>query len=121
MRNLRWKIAYLSVVLIIAGGFSSAQTKAPSTGGFAAQAKRGHEGFVKSCANCHAPDLTGLDPAPPLTGEAFMKKWQGKSLWDLYDKIRKTMPQQNKGSLSPKTYLDIVAFLAKFNAVNAGK
>ena len=87
---------------------------------FAAQAKRGEGEYVENCALCHAEDLKGRDPAPALTGKRFMKKWQGKSLWDLYDKIRKTMPQQDKGSLSPRTYLDIVAYMAKFNAINAG-
>lgn len=126
-----WLNAVMLIVLIamVRPGFG--QAKAPAapakavhaTGGgrsFSAQAKRGEGEFVENCAMCHAEDLTGRDPAPALTGKRFMKKWQGKTLWDLYDKVVKTMPQQDKGSLSPKTYLEIVAYMAKFNAINAG-
>jgi len=70
---------------------------------------------------CHKEDLSGQDPAPPLTGNPFMRKWQGNTLWDFYDKIRKTMPQDNRGSLSPRIYLDIVAYVAKFNDFDVGK
>ncbi len=126
MNCFRWKLALGGSILIVMSGLAAAQAKAAAAakpshaGGFSAQAKRGHDEFVENCAVCHAEDLSGLDPAPPLTGGSFMKKWQGKSLWDLYDKVRKTMPQQDKGSLSPSTYLDIIAFVAKFNAINAG-
>jgi S-disulfanyl-L-cysteine oxidoreductase SoxD len=126
MKYFRWKQVLVGCIVIVLCGLGAAQTKGSGSGakrapgGFSAQAKRGHEQYVESCAVCHAEDLSGLDPAPPLTGETFMKKWQGKSLWDLYDKIRKTMPQQDKGSLSPKTYLEILAYLAKFNAINTG-
>ena len=126
MNYFRWKLALGGSILILMSGLAAAQAKSSAAsktthaGGFSAQAKRGHDEYVESCAVCHAEDLSGLDPAPPLTGEPFMKKWQGKSLWDLYDKVRKTMPQQDKGSLSPNTYLDIIAYVAKFNAINAG-
>ena len=104
------------------GAASGANAPHAGAGGsFSAQAKRGEQKFATNCAMCHAPDLKGRDPAPALTGQKFMKKWEGKSLWDLYDKIRKTMPQQSKGSLSPRTYLDITAYVVQFNAINAGK
>ena len=127
-----WLNALIMLVVLIAGLQPSfGQAKAPAAtaksahaaGGartFSAQAKRGEGAYAENCAMCHAEDLKGRDPAPALTGKRFMKKWQGKSLWDLYDKVRKTMPQQDKGSLSPRTYLDIVAYMAKFNAINAG-
>ena len=70
---------------------------------------------------CHKDDLAGLDPAPALTGDPFMRKWQGKTVWDIFDKIRKTMPQDNRGSLRPRVYLDIVAYWAKFNDIDVGK
>ena len=126
MNDFRWKVAAAGFILILMSGLVAAQngpsvgSTSPHAGGFSAQAKRGHDEYVENCAVCHNADLTGLDPAPALTGDDFMKKWQGKSLWDLYDKVRKTMPQQDKGSLSPNTYLDIVAYMAKFNAINAG-
>lgn len=50
-----------------------------------------------------------------------MQKWNGKTVWDLFDTIRKTMPQNDKGSLSASTYLDIVAYLAQFNNIDIGR
>jgi S-disulfanyl-L-cysteine oxidoreductase SoxD len=126
MTYFRWKQVQWGCMLMVLCGLGAAQINGSGSAakreprGFSAQVKRGHDEYVENCAVCHNADLTGLDPAPALTGAPFMKKWQGKNLWDLYDKIRKTMPQQDKGSLSPKTYLAIVAYLAKFNAINAG-
>ena len=88
---------------------------------FSGQARRGQKQYEISCVACHAADLTGLDPAPALTGEPFMQKWNGKTVWDLFDTIRKTMPQNDKGSLSASTYLDIVAYLAQFNNIDIGR
>jgi len=87
----------------------------------AAQVHRGENQYASNCAMCHAQDLSGLDPAPALTGDKFMRKWQGKAIWDLYDKIRKTMPQNDRGGLKSRVYVDIVAYLAKFNDINIGK
>lgn len=120
MKYFRWKQVGLGTAMVLLSGLCAGQSKAPGGQSFSAQAKRGQGQYVRNCAMCHAPDLTGREPAPALTGAAFIKKWQGKSLWDLYEKVRKTMPQQNKGSLSPRTYLDIVAYMAKFNSINTG-
>lgn len=87
---------------------------------FSVQARRGREQYAAECAMCHAQDLTGLDPAPALTGATFMRKWREKSLGELFDKISKTMPQNNRGGLSTHAYLDIVVYLAALNGINIG-
>jgi cytochrome c len=84
------------------------------------QARRGRKQYAENCLMCHAEDLKGLDPAPALTGDRFMQKWQGHTVWELFEKTRKTMPQNDRGGLSPKTYLDIVVYLAKFNDIDIG-
>ena len=78
------------------------------------QATRGAETFNKTCAGCH--DLKG-----EFTGTAFMSMWKGQSAFDLYDKMRTEMPMDNPGSLSQKTYIDVVAFLFKSNDFPTGK
>ena len=131
--SCRWRqrmlLAGFLVTLALAPRQSSAQQSArnelkasrpASAGSLSEQAKRGKKQFTESCALCHAEDLAGRDPAPALTGNKFLKKWQGSTLWDLFDKIRKTMPQEDRGSLSPKTYLDIVAYMVKFNDIDVG-
>src|SRR5208282_5526805 len=64
------------------------------------QAKRGEPVYSKECASCHGAMLTGGESAPPLTGGAFLANWNGLTLGDLFDRIRKTMPQSNPGRLT---------------------
>src|SRR5438105_8051005 len=63
------------------------------------QAKRGEEVYRKECAACHGDMLTGGESAPPLTGGAFQANWNGLTLGDLFDRIRKTMPLSKPGRL----------------------
>jgi mono/diheme cytochrome c family protein len=77
------------------------------------QATRGAETFNKSCAGCH--DLKG-----EFTGPAFMSMWKGQTAFDLYDKMRSEMPMDNPGSLTQKSYIDVVAFMFKSNAFPTG-
>jgi mono/diheme cytochrome c family protein len=53
-----------------------------------AQAQRGHSEYLKSCAQCHMDSLGGQEQTPPLVGEAFQGHWQGRSIGNLYDRIR---------------------------------
>lgn len=118
-------------MILLMSSFAASQTtpaalaqsraaQSPSSRSLSDQARRGRKRYAENCAMCHAEDLKGRDPAPALTGARFMRKWQGKTVWDLFDKIRKTMPQQDRGSLSPRTYLEVVAYIAKFNAFDVG-
>jgi mono/diheme cytochrome c family protein len=78
----------------------------------AAQAARGEEIYMSTCVSCH----------PPATYKAgvFMN-WQGKTLADLLDFLSDKMPKNDPGSLSPKEYMDVVAYLLKINAMPAGR
>src|SRR2546430_16270645 len=57
------------------------------------QAKRGEPVYQKECAACHGAMMTGGESAPPLTGGGFQANWNGLTLGDLFDRIRKTMPK----------------------------
>jgi mono/diheme cytochrome c family protein len=85
-----------------------------------AQATRGEAGYMEHCAACHRDDLTGLGPAPELAGDAFLGRWEQRSVDELLAKVRTTMPQSAPGSLSEAQYLDIVAFLLAANGLPAG-
>jgi cytochrome c len=85
------------------------------------QAKRGEPVYSKECATCHGAMLTGGESAPPLTGGAFLANWNGLSLGDLFDRIRKTMPQSNPGRLTRQQDADILAFVLSVNKFPAGK
>ena len=85
------------------------------------QAKRGEMVYRKECAACHGDQLTGGESAPPLTGGAFQANWNGLTLGDLFDRIRKTMPQTKPGSLTRQQNADVLAFMLIINKFPAGK
>jgi mono/diheme cytochrome c family protein len=98
------------------------EAKSTSTGVFTEeQAKKGEAAYQSRCASCHGADLHSTEPeAPDLTEGAFKFGWQGKTVAERFDTIRKTMPPQRAGSLDDQTYLDIVAYILRFNNVPAG-
>ena len=85
------------------------------------QAKRGETVYKKECGSCHGEMLTGGESAPPLTGGAFQANWNGLTLGDLFDRIRKTMPQSKPGSLTRQQDSDVLAFMLSINKFPAGK
>jgi S-disulfanyl-L-cysteine oxidoreductase SoxD len=85
------------------------------------QAKRGEPVYRKECAACHGDQLTGGESAPPLTGGGFLSNWNGLTLGDLFDRIRKTMPQTNPGRLTRQQDADVLAFMLCRNKFPPGK
>jgi mono/diheme cytochrome c family protein len=85
------------------------------------QATCGEEIYRKECASCHGDSLVGGGGAAPLTGGAFLSNWNGLTVGDLFDRIRKTMPQGALGKLSKQQDADVLAYLLSFNKFPAGK
>jgi S-disulfanyl-L-cysteine oxidoreductase SoxD len=85
------------------------------------QAKRGQPLYKKECATCHADTLIGGGGAAALTGGTFLSNWNGLTLGDLFDRIRKTMPQSDPGRLTRQQDADILAYILSFNKFPAGK
>ena len=85
------------------------------------QAKRGESLYQKECKTCHGDTLAGGESAPPLTGGAFLANWNGLTLGDLFERIRKTMPQNAPGRLNRQQNADILAFLLSANKFPTGK
>ena len=85
------------------------------------QAKRGEAIYAERCSSCHAPDLTGLDQAPPLTGNDFNTDWNDLSLNDLFERIHISMPADKPGTLSRQDVADIVAVILKRGKFPAGQ
>src|SRR5271167_2106697 len=79
------------------------------------QAKRGSALYTKECASCHGAELTGGESAPPLVGGAFLSNWNGTTVGDLFERIRKSMPQDDPGRLSRQQDADILAFVFSAN------
>ena len=85
-----------------------------------AQAKRGEKTYSENCSFCHGDDLKGSDVIPALTGDAFIKSWNSKSVGDLFEKIQTTMPATAPGSLMPAQSADIVAHVLSKASYPAG-
>jgi hypothetical protein len=49
--------------------------------------------------------------APGLVDAVFAAKWNDQTLADLFDRIMRTMPQNDAGSLSGQQTADILAFI----------
>ena len=83
-----------------------------------AQAKRG---ALKSglCVNCHGDEFRG-DPAPDLAGPDFLMRWDGRTIGDLFELIRLTMPDDDPGSLPREQYADLVAYILAVNKFPTG-
>jgi len=99
-----------------------AQGKSVADGVYSdAQAERGTALYAEQCASCHGENLEGVaDLFPALTGDAFIKTWQGKSVGELFDKIATTMPALDPGSLKPEQSADITAFILNKSKYPAG-
>jgi mono/diheme cytochrome c family protein len=76
------------------------------------QAVRGQQWFEASCQACH--------PTRDMSSADFKVRWGGLMARDLYEIISNTMPQLEPGSLSRRTYVDIVAYLMQLNGIPAG-
>jgi mono/diheme cytochrome c family protein len=76
-----------------------------------AQATRGKAVFLQNCNACHSSG----DQAPALYGLDFLSDFDGKTLGDLYDRIKNTMPQDRPAILSPQDAADATAYVLSFS------
>lgn len=79
----------------------------------AAQATRGGELYALSCSSCHS--------AATHASPAFVAKWTGHQLAELYQYMNQEMPKENPGSLTPKEYTLVLAYMLKMNGMPAGR
>jgi len=85
------------------------------------QAKRGQPLFNQNCASCHGDTLMGGDGTPPLAGGDFLANWNGLTVGDLFERIRRTMPQSDPGRLSRQQDADVLAYILSVNEFPAGQ
>jgi S-disulfanyl-L-cysteine oxidoreductase SoxD len=85
------------------------------------QAERGHSVYHGQCEVCHGESLTGGDEVPPLAGPQFLANWNGLTLGDLFERIRKSMPLNDPGKLTSQQNADVISYLLNFNKFPAGK
>ena len=107
----------------VAGRAAAGQSAAPATPQTPArstqtgvytveQATRGESTFSTICTGCHTTST--------YTAPAFVRKWEGRPVGELYALIVDTMPEDAPGTLTPKEYAQVVAYLLKINRMPAG-
>jgi len=96
------------------------------------QAQRGEERYRAMCSRCHGRDLRALyAEVPGLASYAFAVNWPGRTVGDLYEMIRYTMPMvarqtQPRGRTDQKEFIsgqlaiDLTAYILSFNGFPAG-
>ena len=122
---MRFRVVLAVLLGTTAGGAGAGWAQGPRTpwdGVYSEdQSARGSKLYSKECASCHGAELTGGESAPPLVGDAFLSNWNGTTVGDLFERIRKSMPQDDPGRLSRQQDADILAFVLSANKFPAGK
>ena len=85
----------------------------------AAQAERGQRIYLAQCAECHGKAMEGT-VGPPMAGDAFLAGWSARPLSGLVDRIQKTMPFNQPGSLSRQESTDLTAYVLQVGRFAAG-
>jgi len=84
------------------------------------QARRGEAFYKTGCSSCHGETLKGAGESPALAGMAFMSNWSGLPLADLYERIRRTMPQDNPARITRQQKIEILAYILSVNRFPSG-
>ena len=113
----RFRFSVLAVAVAISTSQqAAAQAASPAQDSATAAAARqldlGEQWFRSACLSCHA---TG-----GLSNPDFRLKWSGRTAYELFERIRSTMPATHPGSLTQGTYASIVAYLLKANGMAVG-
>lgn len=87
-----------------------------------AQQKRGEPVYMRECSLCHGETLKGGEGTLPLAGPEFLDRWNGRTVADLFENIRKTMPPppDRPGRLTPQQHADVIAYILKVNKIPLG-
>jgi mono/diheme cytochrome c family protein len=122
----------LGLMMVVAGAVvigtsvaaqDSAATKSAWTGVYTdAQADRGEREYGRTCSHCHGLSLEGdgAREIPALVQDAFTRHWRGRPLQALFDSLIRSMPADDRGSLTPRMTADMIAYLLRANGAPAG-
>lgn len=119
------------VMMVVAGAVvgtavaAQEQTAAKSawTGVYTdAQADRGEREYGRTCAHCHGLSLEGdgSREIPALVLDSFMRHWRGRPVQALFDTLMRSMPADDRGSMTPRMTADMIAYLLRANGAPAG-
>jgi mono/diheme cytochrome c family protein len=118
--NKNWVSAFGGCITLIIASTSVAAPQSPEMLDFGVgrrvppgNVSGGQHIFDAVCWACHSHDLSG-GSAPPLTGSAFYKDWQGRDADALFGVIFSTMPKGDP-VLSQQMAHDLVAYIVAYS------
>jgi mono/diheme cytochrome c family protein len=90
-----------------------------------AQIKRGQALYGGGCSHCHGARLNGAGqsdqpPSPAVARAGFLRKWDGRTVAELFTYVRDQMPPDNPGSTSDQQAVDVVAYMFSVSEIPAG-
>ena len=100
------------LLMSLLGQITTAQAPASPVTYTEEQATQGGQVFTRVCVECHA--------RKDFSDAVFRVNWNGRPVFDLFERIRSTMPESGPGSLPRGDYLDVTAYIAKLNNIAAG-
>ncbi len=84
------------------------------------QSLRGETVYFSTCVLCHRPEMTGTEIVPPLIGERFLNRWDRRTVGDLFELMRTTMPPVITSRRTRQEYADVLAYILNRNRFPAG-
>jgi mono/diheme cytochrome c family protein len=86
------------------------------------QADRGEREYGRTCSHCHGLSLEGdgAREIPTLVTDQFLRRWRGKPVQALFDSLMRSMPADDRGSLTPRATADMIAYLLRANGAPSG-
>jgi mono/diheme cytochrome c family protein len=85
-----------------------------------AQVERGRTAYNAQCARCHGETLGGGENSPALVDDVFFTIWAGRSVGELVEYTRTTMPSDGPGKITRKRCIDIAAYVLSANGFPTG-
>lgn len=102
-----WAVIVLSV--------SAQESKSVKAGVYTfEQAERGVALYKQKCASCHAPNRFTDD-------QLFLTPYAGKPLWEMFEVISDSMPEDDPGGMKLEEYADVIAYLLRLNGFPTGQ
>jgi mono/diheme cytochrome c family protein len=109
------RLAAAIIVVSVASVGRSQSMQSVKIGVYTAeQADRGVALYKRKCASCHAPNRFTDD-------QLFLTPYANKPLWDMFEVISDSMPEDDPGGMTPEEYADVIAYLLRLNGFATGQ
>jgi cytochrome c len=128
-RRFQWRAAtVIAAVMAFAAGAGMLAQNPPARQSVwdgvytEAQAARGERQYGRSCESCHGPDMSGdqVEEIPSLVLDSFMTDWNGKSVRELFETVKRSMPKDKPGTLGTSAYVNVIAYMLQANKFPSG-